>query len=177
MELSNDYSVVVDPESGRKIIVHNENWQISDKSLETYFSNFVAGGINGLNSIRVRASVEEVIEFANDVRSAGGGNLIDGLMPSVPEEPNSCLIANALNFDCEVNSHAGDWYMEVDDGEIGMKIADTLALSYYGGEQDDDGFYWEPFVITLPYGIGCVAEAFDTYCDYELEQYNKNNQN
>lgn len=174
MELSKDYSVVVDEVSGRKIIVVTELWRGCNESLEWYFENNVDGKDESLFAIRERAEIDEVISFANDIRAAGGGSFIDGLMPSIPMEPNSCLIANALNFDCEVNAFNGDWYMEVDDGKIGRKIAEHLALTFYGGEQEDedeDG-YFSPCEILLPPRIGYVAQAFDTYRDYELEEYN-----
>ena len=171
MELSEDYSVVVDEVSGRKIIVVKESWLGCD-NLEQYFDNNVDGSINALHAIRERAEIDEVISFANNIRAAGGGSFIDGLMPSIPMEPNSCLIANALNFDCEVNCHNGDWYMEVDDGRIGRQIAEHLSLRFYGGDEED-GEYFTTCEILLPPKIGYVAEAFDTYCDYELEEYNE----
>lgn len=172
MELSEDYSVVVDEVSGREIIVVTESWLRCD-TLEEYFDNNVDGSTDALHAIRERAEIDEVISFANDVRAAGGGSLIDGLMPSTPAEPNSCLIANALNFDCEVNAFNGDWYMEVEDGRIGRQIAEHLSLRFYGGEADeDDNDYCE---ILLPPKIGYVAQAFDSCCDYELEQYNEIN--
>jgi hypothetical protein len=54
-------------------------------------------------STRVPVATEaELLEFANAVRTAGGANVIEALLPSVQRVPNACLIANALNFRCEV---------------------------------------------------------------------------
>ena len=175
MEVDKDCFVIIDEVSNRQIIVQNNLWETAGHSLDEYFINCVPGGIDALEAIRCRAEISEVVKFANAVREAGGGNLIDGLMPSTPQEPSSCLIANALNFDCEVNTNDGEWYMETD-GEVGVKIAETLGLTFYGGEQEDEyDDYRTTCEIALPGEIGAVAEAFDSYCDYELEQYNEQN--
>lgn len=49
------------------------------------------------------ATEEELLEFANKVRAAGGANILDALLLSKRSQSSACLIARALNFDCEVN--------------------------------------------------------------------------
>jgi hypothetical protein len=178
MKLHDNEIVITDEVSGRQIIVNNDDWIASGQDIDSYFGNMV--GPNSLNAIRNRASVDEIISFANKIREAGNADLIDGLLPSVPEDANSCLIANALNFDCAVNSHSGDWCMEIADAEVGVEIAEKLGLDYnapsYLDYVDDDGEeHWEyegDCDIYLPEEIGLVAAAFDTYRDYELEEFN-----
>jgi len=53
--------------------------------------------------IKLVATEQELIEFVNKIREAGGADVIDALFPSYKSEPKSCLIARALNFQCEVN--------------------------------------------------------------------------
>lgn len=50
------------------------------------------------------AEEDELIDFANTIREAGGANVIDALMPSNPGLSQSCLIANALNFSASVDA-------------------------------------------------------------------------
>jgi hypothetical protein len=78
-----------------------------------------------------RASFEELMEFANRIREAGGGNPLDALMPAIPQDSSQCLIARNLNFNCEVNGsdvQPGHWCMWVDDRATRDKIAATLNL-------------------------------------------------
>ncbi len=179
MKLHYNEIVITDEVSGRQIIViNNDDWIESGQDIDSYFGNRLSS--NSLFAIRNRASVDEIISFANKIRKAGNANLIDGLFPSVPEDANYCLIANALNFDCAVNSNSGDWYMEIADAEVGVEIAEKLDLDYnaptYLDYVDDDGEehyeYEGDCEIYLPEEIGLVAAAFDTYCDYELEKFN-----
>jgi hypothetical protein len=101
-----------------------------------------------------RASLQELLDFANKVRAAGGGNPLDALMPATPLDTQKCLIAKNLNFNCEVKG-AGDskilagaideddavcewlksdkaddnnWSMFIDEKETRDKIADALNL-------------------------------------------------
>jgi len=125
-----------------------------------------------------RATLNEVLDFANKVREAGGGNPLDALMPAVPQDSSQCLIARNLNFNCEVygSSYQGErflsdrhgyntdefWSMFVDDGDTAQKIAaaidsDVFSRTVLGTTQ------WE---IPLPPRIGAVARDFDSAFDY-----------
>jgi hypothetical protein len=178
MKLYPNEIVVTDDVSSREIIVNRNDWAESNEDIDSYFIK--RGGVGQLEAIRNRASVEEVVSFANDIREAGGGSLIDGLMPSYPEDANSCLIANALNFDCDVNCYSGVWYMTIAEAEIGVQIAEKLGLDYeaptyldYVDDNDEEHYEFDGDCdIDLPEEIGLVAAAFDSYCDYELEQFN-----
>lgn len=158
---------IVDEESGRKIQVWEH--EAEEYGLENILPRDVLSH-KDIVAIRERAEVSEVIEFANKVREAGGGDVISGLLPSIPETPNSCLIANALNFDCSVNGDGIDengdsiWYMVTEDESIQEKIAEKLGLDTHlvSGVHKS---------IRLPVEIGLVAEAFDTYRDAELNEH------
>ncbi len=106
-----------------------------------------------------RASFEELLDFANKVRAAGGGNPLDALMPAVPEDPSQCLIAKNLNFNCVVDGgparhqhitegaesydKSGEaWYMQTDDRALRDRIADALDLPKISWREGNpyDGF-------------------------------------
>lgn len=111
-----------------------------------------------------RATLEEVQEFANAVRAAGGGNPLDALMPAVPQSPSECLIAKNLNFNCSVQpeyKYGNRWTMKVDDSEVASKIAKSLDLeilpAVLGSSVTD---------IALPERIWRVADMFDMVYEY-----------
>lgn len=125
-----------------------------------------------------RATLDELFEFANKVREAGGGNPLDALMPAVPEDMSQCLIAKNLNFNCGVNSHRTSadgspvrlrWHMSVADEETRDKIAEALGLEKYDGyeeSEDELGDYLAlPYGVVLPERIGQVAKDFDSVLD------------
>lgn len=113
-----------------------------------------------------RASLVEVLDFANKVRAAGGGNPIDALMPAVPEATTECLIAKNLNFNCSVKgtedyTAVGEnrWVMELTDKAIRDRIADSLGLARRNYQPTwDDARY----AVVLPEKIGQVAADFDS---------------
>lgn len=59
------------------------------------------------------ATVDELIEFVNKIREAGGADVIEALFPSVMGDEEACLIAKALNFQCSVggSEHHREWAM------------------------------------------------------------------
>jgi hypothetical protein len=121
--------------------------------------------------------MEELLEFANGVREAGGGNPLDALMPAVPEDASQCLIAKNLNFNCTVGSVGSDgssWYMAVTDKAIRNRIAERFGLKKIN-VLDDVGLYDEEahntytkipvYAVRLPDHIGQVASDFDESTD------------
>lgn len=108
------------------------------------------------------ATEAELLEFANKVRAAGGANILDALLPSEPSDPRACLIANALNFSCEVRS-IGSWPDGVRETYWGMYFpynmsnADRSRISEATGCPIDN-FY---AALKLPRHIGNAAAAFD----------------
>lgn len=150
---------------------------------------------NGSNHINIkfieeRASVQEVIEFANTVREAGGGNIISELMPSDPNEPDSCLIANALNFNCSIRPdedvvevedlwsyeneyeeggadllYHSEWCMFVENEELAQKISNAIGTKYVVAP------VIESYGVVLPDEIAYVAIAFDSMIDVELNKF------
>ena len=57
--------------------------------------------------------------------------------------------------------------MVINDPEKAVEIAETMGLECWSSNSNA--------TITLPEDIGLVAEAFDSYCDEELERYNSAN--
>ena len=111
-----------------------------------------------------RASLEEVREFANKVREAGGGNPLDALMPAVPSDASQCLIAKNLNFNCVVNNPDGGngpWMMHVDDEKIARSIAEALELELIYDEGCGSPYDDPAWGLVLPDEIGQVANDFD----------------
>ena len=118
-----------------------------------------------------RATLEELLEFANKVREAGGGDVIEALMPSNPAIPESCLIANALNFNCQVSGGIGEpWYMMISDRAVARKIVDKLGLK--GEYLEDSALSTRAANVYLPDKIGHVARDFDRAADI-LDQKSK----
>lgn len=109
-----------------------------------------------------RASLDEVLEFANRVREAGAGNPLTALMPAVPTASSQCLVAKNLNFNCRVAADADTdeaWFMEVADEGLAREIGKQLNLNVYKA-----GATWAgvgEWRITLPEAIGSVASDFD----------------
>lgn len=124
------------------------------------------------------ATEDELLAFANAIREAGGADPLDALLPSVPSNTKKCLIANALNFGCEVEPNGNEslelgtfksgaerWIMKL---PANLTKAQRAALGkvpgvrlrrhkdVYAGVVYDDFYY-----LTLPEHIGGAAEAFD----------------
>jgi hypothetical protein len=128
------------------------------------------------------ATEDQLLDFANKVRKAGGGDPIEGFFPAKPSSSTSCLIAKALNFGCSVdvddNNEVTDretWamYLEgTDQLEVDArvrKIAKATGTKILTKDYDD--FYDEvpnedapdevAYGILLPARIGNTALAFD----------------
>lgn len=130
-------------------------------------------GINGQPLELPVATEQELLEFCNRVREAGGAEVLEALLPSRQGNANSCLIATSLNFGCSVgpnhdtkldvedykysNYAYGEWHMRLPVGmeqERMEKIAEAA-----GGELHSEHYYY-PYVV-LPEHIGHAAGAFD----------------
>lgn len=113
------------------------------------------------------ATADELIEFVNIGRKAGGANILDALLPSTPVSPTACLIANALNFNCSVGvrytddrstihawpSGAWQWIMILPPNmsrEQSTKIVRAYELELVKARH-----------MLLPEHIGNAARAFD----------------
>ena len=51
-----------------------------------------------------RMPLDELLKVCNEVRTAGGGSLLDALLPAVPADEDQCIIAKNMNFNCEVEA-------------------------------------------------------------------------
>jgi hypothetical protein len=128
------------------------------------------------------ATEAELLKFANAVRIAGGANVIDALMPSSTCNPETCLIANALNFGCRVDTgllgnYKGTsepvWHMEFPWNMDNDRIAE-IASKVPGArlrKKDVEGVRLERHVMQLPQHIGNAAWAFDR--DLAFTEYAK----
>lgn len=114
------------------------------------------------------ATEEELIEFVNKGRAAGGADILSALIPSVPEEADICLIANALNFSCQVQCPPDAGGLVCEDGyryrwamlfssSMHHKTRQTIADAYGLKVQSNGSLFW----IELPAHIGNAADAFD----------------
>jgi hypothetical protein len=98
----------------------------------------------------------EILEICNRVREAGGGELLEALMPGHTLSQDSCLIARNLNFSCRVINTMNGWVMAVPvcDQDLAERIAGAL-----GSEQFAKTFFG--YAIVLPEALGNAAAAFD----------------
>lgn len=120
---------------------------------------------------------EELLEFANKLREAGGADVIEAFMPSIPEDETACLLATALNFRCSVGppapySHGQRWVMRLP-ARTSRKKAERMAAAvdcevveareaYYTGSWPDRVRRTRPrYHIVLPRLIANAARAFD----------------
>lgn len=141
-----------------------------------------------------RATLSELLEFANKVREAGGGNPLDALMPAVPQDASQCLIAKNLNFNCKVHHGPcgadGDevfegvrpeddaWCMLIEDKALRNRIAEALDLPKVSWhEKSWDGGRNTFYAIELPKRIGAVAAEFDKWEEAIDVQENVNHPN
>lgn len=127
-----------------------------------------------------RASLEELLEFANKVRAAGGGNPLDALLPAVPEDPQQCLIAKNLNFNCHVQMADNDksWVMRVEERLVAMKIALAIETTVKRIDGPARGVHSGQTIyeIALPDRIGQVAADFDNaFSNFSDQYYNYQN--
>lgn len=110
-----------------------------------------------------RATLDELLTFANEIREAGGGNPIDAIMPAIPMDSQQCLIAKNLNFNCKVSgsNEGSGWTMWfADDKELRDKISEKISLvpDYRWNPEDD----CHDFGVILPDEIGQIAADFDS---------------
>lgn len=109
------------------------------------------------------ATREEVLDFCNRLRKAGGGDLLDELLPGAIGNSRYCLLARALNFDCTVKPQEAllpstekgrpySWVMWFTSSSLAYEVAGKLELEPYGAR-----------AIRLPQRIANVAAAFDQH--------------
>jgi hypothetical protein len=125
------------------------------------------------------ATEQELLDFANALRSAGDADPLEALMPSTPSNEKRCLIANALNFSSAIdtvglNRHedgSSVWVITFPDNmapERHAKIAADLGLKPFDG----DYYLWmsedeQQRSYVLPKHIGNAAHAFDSGDAYQ----------
>ncbi len=112
------------------------------------------------------ATEEELLEFCNRVREAGGADILEALLPSRPGNAHECLIANALNFGCSVrpvgekrNGLFDKWKMDLPSNltdEQAAAISEVVGSPVVGRRYS--GVYRH---VDLPPHIGNAAHAFD----------------
>lgn len=113
------------------------------------------------------ATEQETLDFANRLRSAGAADTLDALMPSTPEDVDSCLIANACNFKCAVFGAPNDgerWAMHFPKNTPHARIRALAAAVGCEVEEVLDSLDLESYsrlALVLPEAIGNVAAAFD----------------
>lgn len=118
------------------------------------------------------ATEQELLEFVNKAREAGGADVLQALLPSRPTDAEKCLIANGLNFGCQVtgfdnaDEYAGKdgyryvWAMHLP-GNVSDSKASSIAEALDLEVLDVVGESGGPVVGPLPPHIGNAADAFD----------------
>lgn len=106
------------------------------------------------------ATEAELLRFANVIRQAGGAEVLEALLPSQPAVANQCLIANALNFSCEVDRGPlyPAWHMAFPDNMDEDRIREIAKAAHCRVRRPEPE---EKLVIQLPEHIGNTAWAFD----------------
>ena len=128
------------------------------------------------------ATEQELLDFCNRVREAGGANILEELLPSIPGLGRECLIANALNFGCRVwpvrrrpDGLFSEWQMQLPENitsEQAEAIAEAVGSPVVWPKPDQWG--QEPPYVVLPEHIGNAAHAFDervAFTDYILKPW------
>lgn len=139
------------------------------------------------------ATEVELLDFANEVRKAGGASIIEALLPSEISEPKACLIARALNFECSITpwspkderskdswpDGSGKWVMVPHRGDpaqceaLARELAKSLNLRLVlnsNEEEDEEGNKVGPkyvYGLMLPKHIGNAASAFDAKAAFQ----------
>lgn len=122
-------------------------------------------------------SQEQVLEFCNKIRKAGGADVLPSLLPGIPMNSNGCLIANNLNFDCSIgpsgiSNDFGNWVMTIEGDrhiEISNKISEELNMPIACREDSD---FSQSTTLKLPYELGEIAYQFDKTWE-TIDNYNK----
>lgn len=129
-----------------------------------------------------RATIGELREFCNIVRKAGGANVLDALLPAIPQDSSSCLIARNLNFSCQVEPcgetianlipakikkkfnlyRHNPWMMVLHDEDLAERIASAIGSCVVEISLSTNNTTYN---IPLPYKISNCAEAFDDTYD------------
>jgi hypothetical protein len=126
------------------------------------------------------ATQDELLEFANRLREAGGAELLTDLPVGLALDATQCLIASSLNFESQVDAGCDEvgefWYMRVgfapftqeQVGKIEAVMGSRTAFwtdeyEEYEPPVSDDGTYAIAPDVTwrLPEHIGHAADAFD----------------
>lgn len=122
----------------------------------------------------------ELLAVANRLRAAGGANVLEALLPSRPMDSSRCLIANALNFECEVlipdeidgkDNYAfpDQWAMTLPENmseERREALAEAMGWPLARITND----VYEEWGLLLPLEVGNSARAFDARIAFKRHQ-------
>lgn len=130
-----------------------------------------------------------LLELANEMRKKKGDDLLEDLPVSDPWKMESCLIANAFNYGCQVNPGEGlIFFQTLDDMEMYFKVlkemdlldpSDDYLCDFHGIPQGSDWKKYlstsmEGYVSPLPMILVDIAENFDRgaykpYASFDVE--------
>lgn len=128
------------------------------------------------------ATHDELLDFCNKVRKAGGGEILGSLLPGYTGNSQTCLIAKNLNFQCSVVpfykmvegkevKQANKWVMSIHDEYVLYRVAEEVELTV---DVRIKGSEFEVCLI-LPEHIGNAADAFDrelAFTDLDVQRKN-----
>lgn len=110
------------------------------------------------------------IDLANVVRDFAGELPVDDLVPGVPGDSSSCVLANTFNCDCTVDGSTADmgtgiWYVYFEDKPYAEALAKELGNAVGWDEVR------EAYSVRLPSQVGRIATQFDMYNlpEYEVD--------
>lgn len=100
--------------------------------------------------------LDKLLAVCNEVRDAGGGDAIEALLPAVPGNDKTCLIARNLNFNCSVRPGANsEWRMYASKAVL-EKVAPVLGKRTKVVRHNK-----RTYSVKLPTWMGRLAEDFD----------------
>lgn len=141
-------------------------------------------------------SEREVLEFCNKVRKAGGADMLDSLLPGIPHDGRACLIANNLNFDCQITPEEGipqghtnkdAWLMmltslpsgsrledDPDMGELAIKISEATGMMVKEASQNFASLRLDPDMAEVACQFDLTwEEAASRYTEVQQAKWNE----
>jgi hypothetical protein len=117
---------------------------------------------------KYRAGPDEILKFVNKVRDIGQADILDALLPSVPQDSQSCLIARNMNFQCTVSPDEGltrsNLHDEVKDKNHyhkGEKVWTVTIPDLLRGEEIVEALDFDEVTTIQPDSDGTIADYWE----------------
>lgn len=113
-----------------------------------------------------------LLNLANDMRKRKGNQKIVDLPPSIPQDTDRCIIANAFNYGCSVDPDSGiidfqtvedrDTYLNVMNIEMEKDFPEWLEDEYGDEPNKRNDFYLNATIAPMTNQLIEIAEMFDS---------------